>query len=123
MVRADSKIHTLYVAGSWKRVDMDEVHDFLQKIGYLTHDPRRWHKDKDTTEDIARKDLAHLRSSDAVVLTLPSGNSSHIEAGLAKGLGLPVYVLCWTGNPEAYMEEDAMYHWFDWMGTKEDWNG
>ena len=47
-------------------------------------------------------DRAYLRLSDAVVLTYPSGKSSHLEFGYSMGLGKRGYVLMEGTPPERY---------------------
>ena len=43
------------------------------------------------------KDIEGLRSSDAFIMMLPAGNSSHIEAGIAFALGKKTILI---GNPD-----------------------
>jgi|SRR5579872_423462 len=45
-----------------------------------------WH-DADPVREIYETDMAALRNSEALILLLPAGKSSHIEAGVAFGLG------------------------------------
>lgn len=46
---------------------------------------------------IFEKDLAGLKNSEKVIVLLPAGNSVHIEAGIAYGLGKPLILI---GKPE-----------------------
>lgn len=43
------------------------------------------------------KDLAGLKNAQKVIVLLPAGNSVHIEAGIAYGLGKPLILI---GEPE-----------------------
>lgn len=55
-------------------------------------------------------DRVHIKVCDALVLVMPAGKSSHLEAGYAKGIGKLVYVLFTEGYPERW---DVMYRFAD----------
>jgi hypothetical protein len=57
----------------------------------------------DSIRIIFEDDLAGLKSADNFLLVLPAGNSSHIEAGIAYGLGKKCYAI---GNPD---KTDSLY--------------
>lgn len=44
-------------------------------------------------KELFDRDVAHLKEADAFILLLPAGNSSHIEAGIAYGLGKKMIVI------------------------------
>jgi len=53
------------------------------------------------------KDLAGLKNADTIVLLLPAGTSTHIEAGIAFGLGKKLVLI---GKPE---KPETLYYIFD----------
>lgn len=62
-----------------------------------------------TVKDIYHENRMWLEWADAVVVVLPSGRSSHLEAGWAKGMGRPVFVY----GEMKQGEWDAMYCMLD----------
>jgi nucleoside 2-deoxyribosyltransferase len=48
-------------------------------------------------QEMFQRDLEGLKNADKVILLLPAGNSSHVEAGIAFGLGKPLILI---GEPE-----------------------
>lgn len=117
----------VYVAGSWKRHNLDLLHERLRVMGYKTLDPRTWHTDDDTSQSIADKDLSALSSADLVVLALPAGTSSLLEAGLAMGQrsfeSLEVWGVVMDGSSIAEMvAEDPMLLWLDKLVMLEELN-
>lgn len=56
---------------------------------------------------IFEDDLDGLRSADKLIMVLPAGKSSHIEAGIAYGLGKKCYAI----GP--YEKTDSLYLIFD----------
>ena len=48
-------------------------------------------------------DMLGLKNADKIILLLPAGNSAHIEAGIAYGLGKPLILI---GEPE---KPDTLY--------------
>lgn len=63
--------------------------------------------DSDGIRTIFEDDLAGLKSADNLLIVLPAGKSSHIEAGIAYGLGKP----CYAVGP--YEKTDSLYLIFD----------
>ena len=53
------------------------------------------------------RDLAGLKNADTVILLLPAGTSTHIEAGIAFGLGKKIVLI---GKPE---KPETLYFIFD----------
>ena len=121
----------VYVASSWRNPDLDLVIDSFRGWGYEVYDFRAaasfgWSDiDPDAHEwtqsqfikalDHPLAKAAHImdkgamNDSDACVLVLPSGASSHLEAGWFAGQGKPVVVLLADGNPElAYLLTDKV---------------
>jgi len=56
---------------------------------------------------IFNDDLEGLKSADSLILVLPAGTSSHIEAGIAYGLGKRCYAI------GTYEKTDSLYLIFD----------
>lgn len=103
----------IYAASSWKNPYHDSVVSLLRYNGHKVFDYRqpapnkpgfKWPKELQPWDSLNRinykriadnrecqeafnTDYTALRSCDALVLTLPSGNSSHLELGAAIGLG------------------------------------
>lgn len=63
--------------------------------------------DSDGIRVIFEDDLAGLKSADSLIMVLPAGSSSHIEAGIAYGLGKK----CYAVGP--YEKTDSLYLIFD----------
>lgn len=58
-------------------------------------------------QKIFHEDLGGLRNAEKVIMLLPAGNSVHIEAGIAFGLGKPLILI---GEPE---KPDSLYLIFE----------
>lgn len=58
-------------------------------------------------KDHFEKDMAGLKGAETVILLLPAGTSSHIEAGIAFGLGKKLILI---GTPE---KPETLYYIFD----------
>ncbi|NTU98647.1 hypothetical protein HGA64_01400 [Candidatus Falkowbacteria bacterium] len=56
--------------------------------------------------DVFHRDLDGLKNAEKVITLLPAGNSVHIEAGIAYGLGKPLILI---GEPE---KPDTLYQIF-----------
>lgn len=69
------------------------------------------------TQQIYIHNVNELLTSDLVLLVLPCGKSSHIEAGFIKGQGKYVVVI---GDTVAG-DWDAMYHMFDRFFSADQW--
>lgn len=51
--------------------------------------------------EIFEKDLEGLKNAQKVIVLLPAGNSVHIEAGIAYGLGKPLILIGKVEKPES----------------------
>lgn len=110
----------IYVASSWKNLDYPNVIRQLRIAGHEVYDFRENGFDwswidknwESWTPEQFRENMKHpialeqfkidveaMEWADACVLVLPSGNSSHIEAGYFIGKGKPVITLL-RGRPE-----------------------
>ena len=67
-------------------------------------------QDSPELKEIFDRDLYGLKSSESVVLVLPGGGSSLIEAGIAYGLGKKVYAVV---SPDFEFKSEAIYNVFD----------
>lgn len=101
---------TIYVASSWRNNDLtllDEAHEALREGGFDTFDFRDfgewWHALKVEPDPTIRwnqaprvetfeRDFKGLSTCDGLLLVLPAGTDSHIEAAWASGRGKPVVV-------------------------------
>ena len=127
----------LYVASSWRNEYVDTAVLCLRAAGFDVYDFKNpeshfaWSQidpnwQSWSHEDYVRalhhplakggymSDMAALTAARAVVLVLPSGRSSHIEAGWAKAAGKLVYV--WAPPPldlNVRYEPELMYSLFD----------
>jgi len=63
--------------------------------------------DSEAIRTIFEDDLAGIRAADNLLLVLPAGNSSHIEAGIAYGLGKKCYAI------GEYEKTDSLYLIFE----------
>lgn len=99
----------IYVASTWKNDGalLDEAHRVLRSDGFDTFDFRvsghwwgglpacpdateRWNQP--ARVEAFERDFAGLKPADGVLLVLPAGTDSHIEAAWASGRGKPVVV-------------------------------
>ncbi|WNQ11113.1 nucleoside 2-deoxyribosyltransferase [Paenibacillus aurantius] len=85
-----------YVASSFKNMEsVQEVARRLQDRGYRqTYD---WTVNQDVTtieqlKDIGEKEKNAVMESDFIVVIIPAGKGSHVELGIALGLGKKVYL-------------------------------
>lgn len=53
-------------------------------------------------QKIFERDLAALKNAEKVIILLPIGNSSHIEAGIAYGLGKKLILIGEPEKPESH---------------------
>ncbi len=61
-------------------------------------------------KEIFDRDMNGLKNSEAVVLVFPAGTSSLIEAGVAYGLGKPVYAVA---SPNSEFKSESLFLIFD----------
>lgn len=52
-------------------------------------------------KEVFREDLEGLKNAEKVIVLLPAGNSVHIEAGIAFGLGKPLILIGELEKPES----------------------
>lgn len=127
--------HKIYVASSWRNVYQPGVVDILRHLGHEVYDFRnpegrtgfswsdvdpdwqqwdtRQYRDalhNPISEAGFQSDYAGMCWADICVLVLPCGRSAHVEAGVMKGLGKPVFVY----SPEK-QEPELMYKLFDFL--------
>ena len=112
----------IYVASSWKSSHRHELVVFaLKDLGHEVYDYRtdgafHWSQVDENYKNwsveefkeglkhpSARKgfatDFYNMERSDICILILPSGRSSHLEAGWFAGRGKPLYILTQEGEP------------------------
>jgi len=68
----------------------------LKEIPTALKDTKNWRANP-ALREMYERELEGLRSSDVLILLLPAGESSHIEAGIAFGLGKKTILI---GEPE-----------------------
>lgn len=86
-----------------------------QKAGFNLHEQpeklancyEKCKLDSDNIRTIFEDDLEGLRSADKLIMVLPAGKSSHIEAGIAYGLGKKCYAI------GEYEKTDSLYLIFE----------
>lgn len=81
-----------------------DLHDHPDK---LADDYENHELTSDAIRTIFEDDLDGLKSADKLIMVLPAGKSSHIEAGIAYGLGKKCYAI----GP--YEKTDSLYLIFD----------
>ncbi len=81
-----------------------DLHDHPDK---LADDYENRELTSDAIRTIFEDDLDGLKSADKLIMVLPAGKSSHIEAGIAYGLGKKCYAI----GP--YEKTDSLYLIFD----------
>lgn len=122
----------IYAASSWKNVYYDSVVSTLRNENYVVYDFTKqitafqwsdvssdWSGPKQVIKNmqhsIARKsfqsDYFAITQCNVCVLVLPSGRSSHLEAGVMKGLGKKLYIYApELDQPELmYLMADGIY--------------
>ena len=67
-----------------------DLHDHPDKIA---DDYENRELNSESIRIIFEDDLNGLKAADGLIMVLPSGKSSHIEAGIAYGLGKPCYAI------------------------------
>ena len=75
----------------------DQLADACEKADLNSHGIRTFFED----------DLNGLKTADSIILVLPAGSSSHIEAGIAYDLGKKCYAI------GSYEKTDSLYLIFD----------
>lgn len=122
----------IYIASSWKNKKLDEVVRVLRAAGHDVYDFREgdgafhwsdvdpnykgWTRAREFRDALKHplavkgfeRDYSKMCGADACVLVLPSGRSSHSEAGWFAGRRIPVFVLL-DGDQ---LEPELMYRMF-----------
>jgi nucleoside 2-deoxyribosyltransferase len=101
-------------------------YDFCEKINNPNNvdvSPDEWMESFEHTPDflndtqfrwIFEKDLDGLKNAEKVIVLLPAGNSVHIEAGIAYGLGKPLILIGKPEKPESlYLIFEERYDTMD----------
>ncbi|MGD6965187.1 nucleoside 2-deoxyribosyltransferase [Rossellomorea vietnamensis] len=85
-----------YTASSFKNIEsVRNINKELQRIGYIhTYD---WTQNDRATsreelERIGREEKRAVMESDFIIVLLPAGKGSHIELGVALGLGKKIFL-------------------------------
>ncbi|TYS16167.1 group-specific protein [Rossellomorea vietnamensis] len=85
-----------YTASSFKNIEsVRNINQELQRIGYIhTYD---WTQNdrassREELERIGREEKRAVMESDFIIVLLPAGKGSHIELGIALGLGKKVFL-------------------------------
>lgn len=80
----------------------DEMRAYYEALG-------NWKKDARISQ-IFNSELEGLKSSDVIVMLLPAGDSSHMEAGIGFGLGKKMILVGPINKPEVvYLVFDEIY--------------
>lgn len=80
----------------------DEMKIFYEALGNWKNDPK--------ISQIFESEIKGLKDSEAVILLLPAGDSSHLEAGVGYGMGKKMILIGPIGKPEVvYLMFDKIY--------------
>jgi len=87
-LRAKGKKVYCFVEGEGLSSDLKELEQSLDPHAFMEHfeSLSDWKK-SDAIREIFEVDMRALRESEALILLLPAGKSSHVEAGAAYGMG------------------------------------
>ncbi|WP_141505732.1 nucleoside 2-deoxyribosyltransferase [Paenibacillus luteus] len=103
-----------YVASSFKNVEVvREVARKLRDRGFTqTYD---WTENKDVTtyeqlRDIGEKEKEAIIESDCMVVIYPAGKGSHVELGIALGLGKKIYLYSPDNEINNFNNTSTFYH-------------
>jgi nucleoside 2-deoxyribosyltransferase len=104
-----------YIASSFQnRETVRRVAGLLNEEGWIqTYDWTKNEKaaDAESLRKIGEKEREAVRKADLLILILilPGGKGSHIEMGMALGIGKPVYIYCANEN-EYSMEQPTTFY-------------
>jgi len=106
-----------YVTAILRNKDRHSVHCFCDILTEAGDDEDATWKHKNISENVVipwvqeacRQDMERIQEADTIVLILPAGASSHMEAGYAKGLGKKLYVLVDETISAAIPKAEVMY--------------
>ena len=103
-----------YIASSFKNVEqVREISNELKLKGYIhTYD---WTQNEKVNSfeklaTIGVKEKEAVMNSDFLVILLPAGKGSHIELGIAIGLGKRIYIYSPTNEIYEYDKATTFYH-------------
>lgn len=103
-----------YVASSFKNIEMVRfVSNQLKNEGFIqTYDWTR--NDKASTiedlKNIAYQEKNAVMESDFIIVLLPAGKGSHIELGIAFGLGKRIYIYSRNDEVNKFEITSTFYH-------------
>lgn len=105
IVRSHGKSAYCFIENSYqgKKVEFhpgDSVEEVMQQL-------ENFDINDELVQEIFSNDMRGQREADAFLLVLPGGTSSHIEAGVAYGLGMKCYAV---GTPE---KTETLYQIFE----------
>ena len=105
--------HTCYcfIDNDWShhktaKFDAENIETMMQSYEKLSNDSPE-------LKEIFEKGMKGLKNSHAVVLALPGGTSSHIESGVAYGLGKPLYAVAGEGVEVKDLKSETLYQVFN----------
>jgi len=108
-----------YVASSFRNINVvNEVANHLKNKGHIqTYDWTRNAKAKeeqtftfDDLKDIGQKEKNAVIEADFIVVLLPGGKGTHIELGIALGLGKTIFIYSQDGEINNYDTTSTFYH-------------
>ena len=103
-----------YIASSFSNIDkVRELSNKLKSIGYIHSYDWTQNERANSIEalyNIGEKEKEAVMYSDFFVILLPAGKGSHIEMGIALGLGKRVYLYSATNEIYDYDKTSTFYH-------------
>lgn len=103
-----------YIASSFKNSEMVKVMAAQLKMEGFSHTYDWTINDRaDSMEllaSIGESELSAVRNSDFLVILLPGGKGSHIEMGIALGLGKRVYLYSLKNDIYEFDKTSTFYH-------------
>ncbi|WP_423406824.1 nucleoside 2-deoxyribosyltransferase [Heyndrickxia sp. MSNUG] len=103
-----------YIASSFKNSEMVKVMAAQLKMEGFSHTYDWTINDRaDSMEllaSIGESELSAVRKSDFLVILLPGGKGSHIEMGIALGLGKRVYLYSLNNDIYEFDKTSTFYH-------------
>ncbi|WP_342566653.1 nucleoside 2-deoxyribosyltransferase [Psychrobacillus sp. FSL K6-4046] len=103
-----------YIASSFQNVQqVRELAELLRDKGWKhTYDWTKHHKadSLDCLSEIGKKEMKAVGESDILIVLLPAGKGSHIEMGIALGLGKRVFLYSSTNSIYDFSQTSTFYH-------------
>jgi hypothetical protein len=103
-----------YVASSFKNIEIvrDVVRRLCNKGHIQTYD---WTENKDVTtfvqlRDIGQKEKEAVIESDCIIVVFPAGKGSHVELGIALGMGKKIYLYSPDNGINNFENTSTFYH-------------